>query len=380
MADIALLGATGFVGRLTAAYLGRHLPEGARWQIAGRNVAELEALADAIEADDGARPEIVVADVNDADSMTRLAEGTRVLATTVGPYLRYGEAAVRACAAAGTDYVDLTGEPEFVDRMWLRYHEAAERSGARLVHACGFDSVPYDLGVLRTVQKLRPSGDPVRVRGYIRTSAMFSAGTVQSAIGQISRTRHASQTGQLRRKQEQRPPGRAVRSGGKIGRGPRGRGWALPLPTIDPQIVKRSARANPAYGDDFTYEHYAWFQRLPVMAATIAGVAVVGLAVQIGPIRGALSRLAGMAGGPSKRRRDASWFRLQLLGSAGDSTVTTEVRGGDPGYDETAVMLSESAMCLAFDELPAVTGQTTTATCMGDALIGRLVRAGITID
>src|SRR5699024_1739709 len=112
--------------------------------------------------------------------------------------------------------------------------------------------------------------DPVRVRGYIRTSAMFSAGTLQSAIGQISRTRQASQTGQLRRTQEQRPPGRKVRSGGEIGRGPRGSGWALPLPTIDPQIVKRSARANPAYGDDFTYEHYAWFQRLAMMAATVS--------------------------------------------------------------------------------------------------------------
>src|SRR5699024_9131483 len=134
-------------------------------------------------------------------------------------------------------------------------------------------------------------------RGYIRTSAMFSAGTVQSAIGQISRTRHASQTGQLRRTQEQRPPGRVVRSGGKIGRGPRGRGWALPLPTIDPQIVKRSARANPAYGDDFTYEHYAWFRRLPMMAGTIAAAAVVGLAVQIGPIR----RSEGRRGGEEAR-------------------------------------------------------------------------------
>src|SRR5699024_11795086 len=120
MADIALLGATGFVGRLTAAYLGRHLPDGARWQIAGRSVAKLESLADTIEADGGARPEVVVADVNDADSMTRLAEGTRVLATTVGPYLRYGEGAVRACAAAGRDYVDLSGEAESVGRDWVR--------------------------------------------------------------------------------------------------------------------------------------------------------------------------------------------------------------------------------------------------------------------
>src|SRR5699024_8198525 len=156
MADIALLGATGFVGRLTCAYLGQHLPAGASWQIAGRNRAKLDSLADAIESEGGSRPEVVVADVNDADSMTRLAEGARVLATTVGPYLQYGEAAVRACATAGTDYVDLTGEPEFVDRMWLRYHDTAVRSGARLVHACGFDSVPYDLGVLRTVQKLGP--------------------------------------------------------------------------------------------------------------------------------------------------------------------------------------------------------------------------------
>src|SRR5699024_10032168 len=149
--------------------------------------------------------------------------------------------------------------------------------------ACGFDSVPYDMGVLHTVRKLQPADGPVQVRGYIRVSARFSAGTLKSAIGQISRTRQASATGQLRRKQEHRPAGRRVRSDGEIGRGPPGAGRALPAPTNHPPLVKRSARANPAYGDDFTYEHYAWFRRWPMMAATIAGVGVVGLAAQIGP-------------------------------------------------------------------------------------------------
>ena len=164
--DIVVFGATGFTGALTAEYLARNAPAEMRWALAGRSAGKLEsARAKIAEAHPKAADlPLLQADVNDPSSVRRLAESTRVVITTVGPYILYGEALVAACAAAGTDYVDLTGEPEFVDTMWLRYNEQAEQSGARIVHSCGFDSIPYDLGVLYTVGRL-PENTPIHIDG-----------------------------------------------------------------------------------------------------------------------------------------------------------------------------------------------------------------------
>jgi short subunit dehydrogenase-like uncharacterized protein len=177
--DITLFGATGFTGTLTAVYLGTHLPEGGTWAVAGRSAAKLQNVVDEVEAAGGTAPEIVLADVSDAASMRAMAEGTRVLISTVGPYVQHGDPAVRAAAEAGIAYVDLTGEPEFVDRTWLEHQETALRTGATLVHACGFDSIPYDLGVLYTVEQL-PEGVPIDVKGYIRAGGTASGGTYRS--------------------------------------------------------------------------------------------------------------------------------------------------------------------------------------------------------
>lgn len=374
--DITLLGATGFTGELTARYLSTHLPEGASWAIAGRNAAKLQAVIDAVASVGGVRPTVVIADTEDAASMRAMAQRTRVLITTVGPYVLHGEPAVKAAAEAGIAYVDLTGEPEFVDQMWLKYHAVAQQTGARLVHACGFDSIPYDLGVLYTVEQL-PEGVPIDVKGYIRAGGTASGGTYHSAIGAFSRIRQAGKTAAERRKLEQRPEGRKIRGGGKPGRGAGGQGWALPLPTIDPQIVLRSARSLDRYGPEFTYSHFAQFKKLPMLAGTIAGGAVLMAGAQLKPTRSLLLKLKSQGDGPDEEKRAKSWFKLRLIGTGGGKTVTTEVSGGDPGYTETAKMLSESALCLAFDDLPKVSGQTTTAVAMGDALIHRLQAAGI---
>jgi len=377
--DLTLFGATGFTGSLTADYLAAHLPAGKSWAIAGRNASKLKAVADRIEKLGGVAPTIIEADIADAASMKALAEQTRVLITTVGPYLQHGEPAVKACAEAGTHYVDLTGEPEFVDKMWLKYHETAKASGAKIVHACGFDSIPYDLGVLYTVEQL-PENVPISIEGYIRAGGTASGGTYHSAIGAFSRIREAGKTAAERRKIEGRPAGRRVRGGGKIGRGARGDGWGLPLPTIDPQIVLRSARTLDRYGPDFRYSHFAHFKKLHMMAGTIAGGAALFAGAQLPPTRKLLLKLRGPGEGPTEEKRAKSWFKLLLIAEGGDKHITTQVSGGDPGYTETAKMLSESALCLAFDELPEVSGQTTTAVAMGDALIKRLQAAGITFE
>src|SRR3954449_8382910 len=146
--DVVLFGATGFTGALTAEYLAANAPEGTRWALAGRNADKLAALRDRLGVDVPLLP----AAVPDADSLRDIARRARVVITTVGPYLNYGEPLVAACAEAGTDYVDLTGEPEFVDRMYLEHHARAVETGARIVHACGFDSIPHDVGAYFTVK------------------------------------------------------------------------------------------------------------------------------------------------------------------------------------------------------------------------------------
>ncbi|CAM5362051.1 Short subunit dehydrogenase-like uncharacterized protein OS=Streptomyces violarus OX=67380 GN=FHS41_001041 PE=4 SV=1 [Streptomyces violarus] len=153
--------------------------------------------------------------------------------------------------------------------------------------------------------------------------------------------------------------------------------WALPMPTIDPQIVRRSASALDRYGPDFRYRQYAAVRHLPVAVGGVAAVGALVAAAQVPPARRWLSGRLRPGAGPSPEKRAKSWFSLRFVGEGGGRRVYTEVSGGDPGYDETAKMLAESALCLAFDDLPKTAGQVTTAVAMGDALIGRLRAAGI---
>ncbi|MFI7427422.1 saccharopine dehydrogenase family protein [Micromonospora sp. NPDC049836] len=378
--DLVLFGATGFTGGLTAEYLARHAPDGLRWALAGRNPGKLAAVRDRLVAIDAGLAELplLTADVTDPGSLRAVAEAARVVATTVGPYVHHGEPLVAACAAAGTDYLDITGEPEFVDLMYVRHHAEAVRTGARLVHACGFDSIPHDLGAWFTVRQL-PTDGPVTVDGYVRAGGRFSAGTYHSALTAFSRTAQMSRAAKARRAVEPRPAGRRVRAvPGKVGRATEIGMWAVPLPTIDPQVVRRSAAARPEYGPDFRYRHFAAVKRLPTVLAAGVGLAgLVGL-VKLPPTRRWLLGRLSSGQGPSAQQRAKSWFQVRFVGTGGGRTVLTEVAGGDPGYDETAKMLAESALCLAFDDLPPTAGQVTTVTAMGDAMLDRLVRAGMT--
>ena len=368
--DIVLFGATGFTGALTAQYLAEHAGDGVRWALAGRNRAKLEALSERLGVD----VPLLHADVTEDASLRDMAESARVVITTVGPYVRYGEPVVAACAGAGNDYVDLTGEPEFVDRMYVRHHAEAERSGARIVHACGFDSIPHDLGVLFTVQQL-PEGVPLNVRGFVRAGGKPSGGTFDSAMTAFTRVRQTQQVHKERREVEPRDNGRRVRLEAKphreLGY------WAVPMPTIDPQVIARSARALDRYGPEFTYGHYAGVKRLPIAVGGVAGVASLFVAAQIPPVRKALMGRLGPGDGPSEADRAKGWFRVRFVGEGGGKRVVTMVSGGDPGYSETSKMLAESALCLAQDDLPQTAGQVTTAVAMGDRLIARLQRAGI---
>jgi short subunit dehydrogenase-like uncharacterized protein len=371
--DIVLFGGTGFTGALTAEYLAANAPASTRWALAGRNRTKLEQLRERLGAD----VPLLVADVTDEKSIADVAASTRVVITTVGPYINYGEPLVKACAEHGTDYTDLTGEPEFVDRMYVKYNAQAEQTGARILHACGFDSIPHDLGALFTVEQL-PEGVPLSVRGFVQVGARPSGGTLASAVTGFSRVRENIEAARERKRVEHRDGGRRVK-------GERGLphheavidSWVLPFPSIDPQIILRSARALERYGPDFTYGHYIAAKNLPQAVAMPAAMAGVFTLAQIPPARKwMLSRLPAGTG-PDEQQRAKSWFRVRFHGEGGGKSVVCEVKGGDPGYSETSKMLAESALCLANDELPETAGQVTTAQAMGAALTERLKRAGI---
>lgn len=383
--DVVLFGATGFAGGLTADYLVEHLPELGRMALAGRNRDKLEVVRDRLTAINPDVTEIGLlhADSTDPTSLREVARSAKVLITTVGPYLEYGAELVAACAAEGTDYVDLTGEPEFVDRMFVENDATARKTGARIVHACGFDSIPHDLGALFTA-KLLPGNVPIEMRGILRSNASLSGGTLHSALKQFSRLRPLKEASSQRYEIETRPTDRRAKlKTERPRRDPVTDNWLIPLPTIDGQIVKRSARTAPSiedFGPDFSYSHNAGAKKFLTVPASILGLPLLVGAAQVPPVRRAIANRIAAGDGPSQERRDKSWFTVDFVATAADKTVHTRVSGGDPGYTETAKMLAESALCLAFDDNPELAGQLTTATAMGQNLIERLTAAGLTFE
>src|ERR1035437_10130173 len=233
--------------------------------------------------------------------------------------------------------------------MWLRHHAQAEQTGARIVHSCGFDSIPYDLGALFTVEQL-PDGVPIKLDGFVSAGATFSGGTYHSAIHGAAGTPHRDSVAG---------------------------GWVVPFPTIDPQTVLRSARALDRYGPDFTYTHYLVAGSLLTAVGLAGGAGALIALAHVPPARKLLLKLKDPGDGPSPEQSEKGWFRVRFLGVGGDRRVVPAVSGGDPGYGETSKMLAESALCLAHDQLPERGGQLTPAVAMGDALTRRLERAGI---
>ncbi len=380
--DVVLLGATGFTGALTAEYLAEHAPSGLRWALAGRNRSKLEAVRNRLAALDPALAdlELIEADSSDRASLDAMVARAKVVISTVGPYVEFGEPLVAACAEAGTDYVDITGEPMFVDQMYVAHHADAQKSGARIVHCCGFDSIPHDLGAYYTVKELAAKG-PVAVRGVVRAGAIASGGTFHSAMGIMSRARESRAAAKARRAVERRPEGRSSRAvAGKPHRDKVLGWWLLPLPTIDPTVIARSGAALPTYGPRFTYSHYAGAKKPWNAAGFALGAGAMVASAQLPPLRNFLLGRVKQGDGPDAARRAKSWFSVDFVGEGDGRTVHTRVRGGDPGYGETSKMLAESALCLAFDDNPKTSGSVTTAQAMGDNLMARLIAAGITFE
>ncbi len=386
--DVIVYGATGFTGALVAEYLlGREGLEIDRWAVAGRNPVKLSELrARLSERSPKAKAlTTIVADSADPESLRAMASRARVVLTTVGPYARYGEPLLRACVEAGSDYVDLTGEPDWWRAMIERYDAPARAKGLRLVPCCGFDSIPHDLGVWFTLQAFDPplasgaASEAVHIDGYVTAKGGFSGGTWASALEHM---------GQIRKKSGKAKPSAAKgSSSGSKPRGPHrardfGQRWVVPLPTIDPMVVRRSARSIDSYPADFRYHHYMGLKDLKMMVGLLGGVGAVMALAQFGPTRRLLERLRPSGAGPDAATREGNWFKVTFVARAGERRLVTRVAGGDPGYGETSKMIAESALCLAQDRdaLPERAGILTPAAAMEGALVERLTRAGMSFS
>jgi len=368
--DLVLFGATGFTGGLIARYLAGRLAGGSiRWALAGRSREKLGKLRRELERADPRMAELALieASSDDAESLRAMAESTRAIITTVGPYQLHGEPLVAACVGAGTDYFDLTGEPTWWRAMVERYHERAKARELIVVPSCGFESVPHDLGVLFTASQL-PSGEPMTIDAYVSARGSFSGGTLASALGAMAEGIPKGGGGSSGRKSA-KPKLHFADALGV---------WGLPAPTIEPLVVRRSASLLPDALGDLQFREYFAFRSALTMASMVVGVGGVMAMASFGPTRRLLQKVQPRGSGPAPEVRSRGWFRIDFVGRGGGREVRTHVSGGDPGYDETAKMISEAAITALEDRdrLP-LRGVLTPAAALGQPLIDRLVAAGM---
>jgi len=395
--DVVVYGASGFVGRLVAEYLAQHAP-GTRVGLAGRSRDRLERVRDGLGPAATEWP-VVVADAQDDAALAELAASTRVVVTTVGPYSRHGMPLARACAEAGTHYADLAGEVLFIRETSQRLHATAQRTGARIVHSCGFDSVPSDLGAYLTAERARAdgAGELLATTLAVReVSGGISGGTIDSMRIQVDAARDPGNRRILADPYalvpdradapdvDQHTPSQPFRDA-QTGT------WVttFPMAAFNSRIVHRSnALSGWRYGRDFRYREVVDLGPGPrgrrrARALALATGAAAGV-MAFPPSRWVADRVLPSPGdGPDEETRRGGHFRMEVLArtTSGATYRTVVAAQGDPGYAATSVMIGESALALAHDEsrLPGEGGVLTPATALGSVLADRLVAAGFEI-
>ncbi|MFG3616922.1 saccharopine dehydrogenase family protein [Nocardia sp. NPDC047654] len=404
--DLILFGATGFVGKLTAEYLTGAAPESARIALAGRSLDKLTAVRDDL-GPKAASWGLVVADSKDQAALDELAARTKVVVTTVGPYLRYGLPLVAACAKAGTHYADLTGEPLFIREAIDAYHEQAVATGAKIVNSCGYDSIPSDLSVYqlyrRTVED--NAGELVDTTLVASLKGGVSGGTIDSGRAMMEAVATDPAKGKVLSHPYSLSPDKSMdpdvgrQSDQALSRAsavdPSLDGWVstFVMAAHNTKVVRRTnGLLGWVYGKNFRYREVMSAGRsrmAPLVAAGMAGGIVAGLTAGALLSRAAAGRklldrvLPKPGTGPDEKARKSGWFTMKTFAhtTSGAKYVATFSGTGDPGYQATAVLLGQSGLCLAFDtdNQPELAGILTPAAAMGDALTERLRAAGMTI-
>jgi short subunit dehydrogenase-like uncharacterized protein len=396
--DVIVWGATGFTGQLVVEYLVETygVDGELRWAIAGRNHSKLETVRQSCLAEEqrDALP-ILIADSADPDSLVSLARQTRVICTTVGPYAKYGTPLVAACVDTGTHYCDLTGEVQWMARLIPQYQEAAEASGARIVHTCGFDSVPFDMGnwYLQQVMLERHGVYAQQVKARVgRNRGAASGGTIASILNMMEEARRDPS---IRR--DVANPYALYPVGTPAGKdGPDQTGakfdtdfkqWTSPfiMAAINTRVVRRSnALLGFPWGENFRYDE-ATLNTSRYKATLASAAGGIGLAtLALGPTRKLAQRLLPKPGeGPTREQREAGYYEVFFRGiDPGDRSKDTVIKVSgdlDPGYGSTSRMLGEAAVCLARDELTVGGGFWTPASAMDGKYLQRLTdKAGLT--
>ncbi len=399
--DIIVIGATGFTGSLVAEYLCERYGVGAnlRWAIAARNQRKLSALQESLGSPAASLP-AVVADTLDARSMSDLAQRTRVVLTTVGPYARYGSELVAACAENGTHYCDLAGEVQWIRRMIDAHDASARRSGARIVHCCGFDSIPMDIGAWFLQQQARERYGTYCDSIVLLVKAMkggASGGTMASIMNVMREARADREVARvlarpysLNPQGEQRGADRGDQRGIRFDQD--AQSWTAPfiMATVNTRVVRRShALLGYPWGESFRYHEairtgrgIGGWSRSAMITAGLAGL--VG-AASFGWSRGLLERhvLPKPGTGPDAAAREKGFFNLEQIGRLADGRqIRSRITGDrDPGYGSTSKMLAESAVCLALDELDSAGGVLTPVAAMAAPLLQRLqANAGLSFE
>lgn len=399
--DIVLWGASGFTGRLVAQYLFDHGPKDLRWALAGRNESKLETIRRELGENADAIP-ILLGDSADKESLIALARETTVVCSTVGPYMKYGSDLVAACVEAKTHYCDLTGETPWIRQMIDSHHSAAEQNGTRIVHCCGFDSIPTDLGVFMLGEEvLRRGSTLAEIKAYVgEMKGGVSGGTVASMIGILEDAKNP----ELRRvlgnpyglnpTGETKGPDQSDQMG--VGFDKDLKMWTAPfvMAAINTRIARRSLalRGHP-YGKNFRYSEAmstgrgsrGWLRA----GLTSFGLGAFVVSLKVPLLNRVVHKFLPKPGeGPSKEDRENGFFVMRLIAKYEDKAGESQILFGrvegkqDPGYGETAKMLSESALCLALDQekLPEAAGVLTPSTAMGNVLLERLRQAGMIFE
>lgn len=390
--DLILHGATSFVGQIMTEYLANYQSESYSWAISGRSESKLLALKNRL----GLNIEHFIADAADESSLSAICEQTKVVVSTVGPYALYGEALIKACVTSGTDYCDLTGEPQWIKAMLDKYESQAQTSGARIVHCTGFDSIPSDIGVYSLQKRaIERTGQPAKhVKMRVRKiKGAASGGTIASMMNVL---KEAKEDPQLR-KALVNPyvlcpsnHGFTVRQKNhkKAEQDKQLKMWTMPfvMAAINERVVHRSnALLDNMYGSEFRYDE-AMSAKTASQAWTFTlGLGAFMLGASVSPIRSLLESyvLPKPGEGPSPEDQLNGMFDMRFYANLEDNQkIVIKVEGDrDPGYGSTAKMLAQSALCLAKDVPDLAGGFWTPASALNEALISRLsTHAGVIVS
>lgn len=389
--DLVLFGATGHTGSLTAEYLARvSIHEPIRWAIAGRDWPALQRLHKrlmAINPDVRHNLGLMLADLEKPDSLDRMCSEASVVLSTAGPYLPLGENLIKACLSAECDYADLCDEPEFIARLVADFDAVAKQRRLRILNGCGFDSVPHDVGVLFALNELAErigretvKRCSVKLEAFLDYHGRWSGGSWAAMMQSLSRL--PDYLG----KRRYLLPTLGNREVGRLFPQPHYRQelgvWALPVPTLDSLIVRRTAGMLAEYGQKFRYGNYLQYPHFPQVLGAVAAAGGVFAMAQLPFTRNWLLKKHPKGSGPGARERAQNHFQIDFVTRCDEMTLHTRVSGGDPGSAESAKMLAECGLGMALERrrLPRRYGVITPVLGLGERLLERLKEAEICFE